>query len=290
MELKQLEYFMTVTEEGNISAAAKKLHITQPPLSMQMKHLEAELQVRLFERGARSITLTEAGKILYERAKGILEMATVTTRELGQMKDETVGTLRLGMISSAGVSFIKKTLLPFHEKYPEIRLDVFEGNTYQLLEALKSKRVDVAVVRTPFPAEGYSCRYFKEDPMVAAGIPLYFCDIKKAKLSIYDMADIPLIIYRRWEHILRHTFEKEQVPLHLFCVNDDARTSLKLASAGLGVALVPASAIERTEHTNMVIKTMDSPALNSSLTVIQKKGDKTTGPSALFFESCYTVL
>lgn len=82
MEIRQLEYFRAIVDAGTISAAARNLHMTQPPLSYQMKLLEEELQVKLFVRGTRNITLTEAGKALYVRAGSLLMMADVTRREV----------------------------------------------------------------------------------------------------------------------------------------------------------------------------------------------------------------
>ena len=86
MNLKQMEYFVAIVNEGNISAAAKSLHISQPPLSAQMKLLEDEMGVVLFERGSRSIFLTEAGKVFYEKALHILHLTTAVSDELQQIK------------------------------------------------------------------------------------------------------------------------------------------------------------------------------------------------------------
>lgn len=80
MDIKKLKYFVTIVEEGNISAAAKKLHISQPPLSSQIKLLEEELNLKLMERGPRNITLTRAGKLLYKRAKNIIDLANTTKK------------------------------------------------------------------------------------------------------------------------------------------------------------------------------------------------------------------
>ena len=85
MNLKQMEYFITIVNEGSISAASKILHISQPPLSTQMKLLEQELGVTLFERGSRAIALTHAGKVFYDRAQGILDMTGAARQELEQM-------------------------------------------------------------------------------------------------------------------------------------------------------------------------------------------------------------
>ena len=98
MEMKQLEYFCAIVEAGTISGAAKALHMTQPPLSYQMKMLEEELEVQLFLRGTKKITLTEAGAALYERAGSLLKMADITKREV--FKDVTAATIHIGMTPS----------------------------------------------------------------------------------------------------------------------------------------------------------------------------------------------
>ncbi|MDQ9868369.1 LysR family transcriptional regulator, partial [Acinetobacter baumannii] len=82
VDIRQLLYFTTIAEEGSISAAAKKLHLSQPPLSYQMKLLEEELHLPLIERSARGIALTEAGRVLYKRAQGILELSELTRKEM----------------------------------------------------------------------------------------------------------------------------------------------------------------------------------------------------------------
>ena len=98
MELRQLSYFTTIVNEGNISQAAKKLNISQPPLSHQMKLLEAELGVTLFERGSRRIRLTPAGKTFYDRALAILDLSQAACTELTAQKQEIQGVVRLGII------------------------------------------------------------------------------------------------------------------------------------------------------------------------------------------------
>ena len=138
MDLKQLSYFTAIVDEGSISAAAKKLHISQPPLSNQMKSLEAELGVVLFERGLRSITLTDAGKLMYERANTILDMASAAKMEIDSLGNGLRGTLRMGMVSSSVTGHVARRLMAFRELYPEVNFQIYEGNTSQLLDGLKT--------------------------------------------------------------------------------------------------------------------------------------------------------
>lgn len=174
MELKQLHYFVTVAQEGTISAAARKLNLTQPPLSAQMKLLEQEVGCPLFERGSRRIQLTEAGRMLYNRAVTMLEYADITRQELADYLKGTSGTLRLGVVSSVGSTHLVRIVRDFHEIHPQIAFELMEANTYQLLEQLKANLLELAIVRTPFSDQGFtSCRIL-EEPMLAVGNRRFF--------------------------------------------------------------------------------------------------------------------
>ena len=174
MDIRQLIYFATIVEEGSISAAAKKLHLSQPPLSYQLKLLEEELHLQLLQRGARGVQLTEAGKVLYKRAQGILELTERTQKELQAMAGGFAGTLHIGTVSSSGASLLDWRIPAFHEQYPQIGFAIHEGNTFELMEMLESGLIELAVVRTPFHDEQVDCRYLQQEPMIAAGIPSLF--------------------------------------------------------------------------------------------------------------------
>ncbi|MFR3284174.1 MAG: LysR family transcriptional regulator [Clostridium fessum] len=154
MELRQLSYFTTIVNEGNISQAAKKLNISQPPLSHQMKLLEAELGVTLFERGSRRIRLTPAGKTFYDRALAILDLSQAARTELTAQKQEIQGVVRLGIISSAVEFVTRHYLAPFRRSYPKALFELHESNSYHLLDLLHSNQIDLAVIRTPFAKAG----------------------------------------------------------------------------------------------------------------------------------------
>ena len=96
MTLKQLEYFLAIAEAGHITAAAKNLNISQPPLSLQLKALEDEFGVQLFERDKRNLTITREGLILQERAREIIRLVNETVRDLQNMGAEAKGTIHIG--------------------------------------------------------------------------------------------------------------------------------------------------------------------------------------------------
>lgn len=239
MDLKQLQYFVTVVEAGSISAAARKLYMTQPPLSAQMQALERELGCPLLERGARRVGLTDAGRRLYERAKTLLELEQAAREEVRACADPAGGVLRLGVVSSVAGELVPRWLTDFTRQMPGVQLRLTEANTFRLLELLRQGHIQLAIVRTPCPDEGLIRLPLADEGLVAvapAG------ELSAAPVSLAALITRPLVIYRRWEPLLREQAERAGLSLRPQCVCDDARTAVQLAATGMGVAVVPASA------------------------------------------------
>ncbi len=150
MNLIQLQYFAAVVEEGSISAAARRLHLSQPPLSIQIRNLEDEYGVKLLERGARRSRVTPAGEVLYEYAVRILEMTHAAEDDLESLKAGQQTSLRLGIISSGECPELLQGLADFRRQYPDISFRIFDRNTYELQQDIEKQRIDLAVIRTPF--------------------------------------------------------------------------------------------------------------------------------------------
>lgn len=313
MELKQLSYFVAVVQEGTISAAARRLNLTQPPLSAQMKLLEQEAGCPLFKRGSRKIQLTEAGRLLYNRAVTMLEFADITRQELQDYLKGTSGTLRLGVVSSVGSTYLAQAVSGFHQKHPQISFELMEANTYQLLEQLGSNLLELAIVRTPFPDQGFTSLHLAEEPMLAVGHRSFFSGCQSAPsacpaqpdlsfpadalsappdtrsdpsgtrsafsaasgafplLPLTELAGRPLIVYRRWEEVLQRRFKSARMEPVIFCKNDDARTSALWADAGLGIAILPASAAGLLHSPQTLIYQIDDRKLCSDICVVYNK-------------------
>ncbi len=283
MTLEQLRYFAAAVEEGTISGAARRLHVSQPPVSLQIRNLEAECGVRLFERGARRLMLTEAGKLLYRHAEGILEMVETAGRDMRDVRAGRRGGLRLGVVSSGTCGEFIRGVERFRRARPEVRFQIRDGDTYALLDALEKRRIELAVVRTPFPPEGLDSVLLRTDGIVAAGRPELLPGPAGAAVSLRELAELPLVVYRRWERILREAFEAEALRPDFFCVNDDARTSLQWASAGLGVALVPASALPLAPE--LTDRPLSGEGLTSGVCLVRRSGTALSESAAAFYET-----
>lgn len=270
MNLKQLHYFLTIVEEGQITAAAKKLHIAQPPLSYQLRLLEEELGVQLMKRGSRNITLTSAGKLLKKRAEQILSLTTSTARELELYGSGTAGTLSIGTISSSSSVMPNESILSFARDYPEIRFDIHEGNSFEVLDMLDKGIIDVGIVRTPFTAEEFTIHYAQPEPIIAVFPPGEHVGEKKGEVSLSDLQDKPLIIYRRFNELINQTFAKEGITPYIRCRNDDARTTLNWTKAGFGIGIVPLSALSAADREILNYKTVLADELYTKLAIIWK--------------------
>ena len=286
MDIRQLLYFTTIAEEGSISAAAKKLHLSQPPLSYQMKLLEEELHLPLIERNARGIALTEAGRVLYKRAQGILELSELTRKEMLAMASGFTGTLHIGTVSSSGASLLGWRIPAFHQKYPQIGFAIHEGNTFELMEMLESGLIELAIVRTPFHSDQLNCLYLSPEPMIAAGAASFFpAGMPSGQpISLELLGHAPVILYRRFEKILLSLCEQKGITPQVFCIADDARTTLMWAEAGLGVAVVPQSAYRIMPHHNMVYGELSEEDLHTRIAAVCKKGCSLSWAAQQFLE------
>ncbi|OKP70087.1 LysR family transcriptional regulator [Paenibacillus helianthi] len=285
MDIRQLKYFMAIAEEGQITSAARKLQMAQPPLSQQLKLLEEELGVKLVERGPRSIQLTEAGIILRDRAQQILELTDSTTRELKDFVKGISGTLSIGTVSSSAATLLQERLMEFHLVYAGVKFEIHEGNTYRVLDLLNKGIVEVGIVRTPFNSAGLECVYTSSEPMIAVMAPEYDWTGGEPEIEIGELRKQPLIIYRRFEQLIRETCLEHGFDPQVFCMNDDARTTLLWANAGLGIGIIPRSAFILANNSNVLSKEIRSDSLNTRVAAVWMKDKYLSSLAEKFIEN-----
>lgn len=280
MDLRQMECYKMVVEEGSILKASLKLNMAQPPLSRMMRILEEELGTTLFIRGKR-VALTNTGRLLYERACSILELTGNTYKEIHNLEMKNEITLNMGIVSSSTEFLYNKTIKNFHSQYPHVRFNIQEANTYQLIELLQQRIIDLAIVRTPFDDTLFEVTYFKEEPMLL----LNKNPIDSTIITIKGLSKYPLIIYRRFKDLLATLFKKYNAELNLIAEVDDAKTAILLASTGLGYALVPQSAYQTFSHLDLYTTIVDEKQLMTRLGIITRKKETPKKGIQLFIDS-----
>ena len=235
MEIRQLEYFRKIAETGSINAAAKLLNMSQPPLSYQLKLLEDELDVRLFDRSRQGVSLTEAGKLLYQRSGELLQFADSAKFEVTQTGRRQV--LRLGMTSTT-VGPILPKIAAFTKAHPDVSFEVHDGSTFSMMDLLLRGILDVSVVRTPVQLDKVAHTVLCEEPMIAVSRP---GSGESGDIRLTALTQVPLILYRRYERFILDAFHAQNLEPNVLCVCDDARDAMQWAEQGLATAIFPQS-------------------------------------------------
>ena len=149
MDLKQVDYFLSLAREGNMTRAARQLNIVQPALSMQIAKLETSFGKRLFNRTVHGVSLTSAGEALLQLATGIRREVDHAEEEMARLDGNVSGRVRVGMIASAAQCTLAASSAKVATRYPEIRLMICEGYTDQLIDWVTSGELDVALINMP---------------------------------------------------------------------------------------------------------------------------------------------
>lgn len=286
MNTRQMEYFVAIAEERQITAAAARLHMSQPPLSRELARMERELGVRLVVRGPRSVELTEAGKLLYRRCREVLELCGAMEREVETFGSGGSGVVSLGLVSSSGAAVPSDAMAPFVDDYPSVRFDVHEGNTFEVIDMLNRGIVELGFVRTPFERGQLSCRYGAPAPM-AALMPARFAVGERAdSVTLAELSGVPVVMYRRYEALLSRAFARAGAELAVACLNDDSRTTCNWARRGFGVGIVPSEMCETVNMDGLLAKRIDEKDLVTRLALVRER-DRRLSPAGGRFLACF---
>ncbi|MBO4873564.1 MAG: LysR family transcriptional regulator [Lachnospiraceae bacterium] len=245
MELRTLHYFVTVAEELNITKAAQILRISQPPLSAQIKNLEDELGTPLFIRGKRRLTLTDAGQLLYQRAKDILNLSEKASSEISALSRGMSGTVSIGLVEGMAPDIAAEWFAGFLALHPGVRFRILDGNSDDLIEKMRGGLIGLAVITAPYDQQLLNSFHVGQEKMVALmnrSHPLAGCG--KTVLDVEDLKNEPLIVPSRKAHIeeIRRWFLSVQAAPDIICEMDNYLDAAALAGRGIGISIFPQTA------------------------------------------------
>lgn len=245
IELRQLHYFLAVTEAGSISSAARSLHLSQPPLTTQIRQLESLIGAPLLLRHKRGVTPTAAGELLAEEARSLLAQARNALERVQQVGRGEVGVLRIGMIGSLMWSDFQIIFKRFQEQYPRIACTLIELDAEPQIEALTECRIDIGVWRTPLSTGDHIASTRLASEAVCVALPEGHPLAQRRPLRLEHLAGEPMVmIDPKTSRFGRQMFEACSTagfePRVAHFANEPI-TRLSLVSAGRGVALMPES-------------------------------------------------
>jgi DNA-binding transcriptional LysR family regulator len=246
MELTHLRYFIAVADELHFGRAAAKLHIAQPALSQQIKRLEDELEVKLFNRTSRRVELTPAGNVFLSGARGVLARADEACRKAADLGKGKSGCLAIAFNEPAINTFLPEAIAKFMRKYPEVQLSLKELDITEQFRAFDEKRLHLGFMR-PFghDTSAYSKQLIMKEKYVLA-LPRKHKLCSQPVLSFEMIANEALILFPRAEHPhLRDSFDEcfrsAGIEANIIQELSSKRTTLALVAAGAALAFVPES-------------------------------------------------
>lgn len=245
MEIRRLRYFLAVAEELHFGRAAARLHMAQPPLSQQIRKLEDELGVTLFDRTSRRVALTEAGRMFLAGTRRAMEEVDRATHAAQQAERGLLGHLVMGFVSSASVTFMPSLLRHLRGRIPDLHPEVRLFGSDAVQDALQRRILDLGFLRhAPASVEFASRVIFRDEIVVALPVTHPLASRKAVHVSL--LRDEFFVLFPPYQRsavnrVIDRVFKKAGFTPRASQIGEDIFIMLGLVGAGLGVAFLPAS-------------------------------------------------
>jgi LysR family nitrogen assimilation transcriptional regulator len=258
MNLKQLEYFVQVAELGSFSKAAVVLDIAQPALSRQVRSLETELHQQLFLRNGRGVTLTDAGKRLFDHSVAVLQLMAHARDDLGASRNEPIGRVTIGLPPSMGRQLTVPLIDRFKKELPAARLAIVEGLSTHIVEWVTTGRIDIGLVYNPEAQPGLEITPLLQEQLGLVG------HAPKGKrkraalppLPMKELSHYPLIVPERI-HAMRRLLDTQAalagIKLDIAWEVSSVPSIIDLVCAGYGYAVLTASGVAASARSGELV-------------------------------------
>lgn len=275
MELRHLRYFCAAAEELNITRAAAKLHMAQPPLTRQINQLEEELGVKLFIRGPRGLSLTPAGKFFHEHAIQILEKLDTTVSAVRRMVRHSREIFGIGFVPSLFYGQLPILVRELRQK-ENLELTLAEMTTVEQVHALKAGRIDIGFGRLVIDDPEIEQQVLFEEPMMAAvpeGHPL-----DGTTPTMQELAEYPIVLYPASPRpsladIVQGLFRRRGLKLNIVQEANEMQTALGLVVSDFGITLVPEQ-VKRQKRDGIRYLYLAESHITSPIVCSRRRGEK----------------
>ncbi len=288
MELHQLRYFVAVAEQRHFTKAARELAVAQPSVSKQIRRLEDELGAPLFHRMRGNVSLTPAGEALLPLARRVLVDVAGAESEVQGLTEMRRGRLSVGATPSLSTTLVPQALARYHQSYPGIELVLHEAGSHDLVGELEHGVLDVALVILPMHHDILETTPLLREELVLA-VPKSHPLARRRSVSIAELRGVPLVMFRDGYDLRATTVaacRRAGFEPTFALEGGEMDGVLRMAAAGLGVAVVPRSVIER-DGPLVAIRIADPP-LERTVGVAHRR-DWTLSPAAARFVALLTA-
>ena len=295
MENFRLKVFRAVAGEMSFRKAAEVLHLSQPAVSQNVRALEEELGVRLFDRAqgaghGSQISLTGPGRVLLGYANTAAETMVEAQRALAALNDKVVGELRLGASTTVAQYVLPRILGAFLRQYPQVKLLLVSGNTEKIVEAVADERVELGIIEGPAMRRDMKTERMTQDEMVLIVSPNHAWAGRKAQAIMPgDLAKVPLLLRERGSgsrRVVERALKKAGLPLRKLRVAmelDSTEAIISGVEAELGVGFVSRCAVEKVMRLGSVrIAAVEGLEIRRDFSFVRLAGTEIKGTAAAF--------
>lgn len=278
MELRHLLYFKTVAEELHFTKAAGKLFISQPPLSRQIKELEEELDVQLFLRSNKQVSLTDAGKYFKAEVDALFAKLEESKEVVRKIHNGVGGELKIGYISSVYQSHLAEILKSMQQQFPYLKTSLFEVPTLTQIKELEEGRLDVGILRAPVLSEKLKVESLFFDPFVVV-IPLTGQQFQKKEAFTDFLKNSPFIFFNKdfapqYNQKLFEICQRMGFTPDITHEANNVHSILQLVEAGLGVSILPASLKTQYAQLKVAFVELDDIPVNTEVVLAYKASNQ----------------
>ncbi|MFJ8516888.1 LysR family transcriptional regulator [Lysinibacillus xylanilyticus] len=275
MEIRQLEYFLVLSNELHFTKAAEKLNITQPTLSHQIKVLENELGIPLFDRLGKKIAITDAGKILHEQCTYIFRAIDNTSNQIIELKELKAGKLVIGTLPGELTNLVSDYLLDYHLEYPDLQICI--NSSDDLLKQFKDNKIDFAM--------SYKQEYFDYEDEQLQIIPLFTEELLFVahsehpllafeKIAFQDVLELPLILFptiHQCRKVIDSAARKEKLHVKPKIETASVQAIFKLVEQNVGATIISKTLCNQYKTNTICERPIYNPQLNREIVLLYRK-------------------
>ena len=292
--LRQLEFLCAVADNGSFSKAAEACHVTQPTLSAAIKEVEGLLGVQLIERESRGASLTQAGETAVERARIILSDTADLVAATQQAGAPLTGGFRLGAIPTIAPFLLPRTLKALRAAHPSLKLYLREDQTDRLIEGLRSRKLDAALIALPWEASGIETMDLGDDEFLLVA-PSGHNLTQQSALKSADLIEEDVLLLEDGHCLRDHALSVCRLPSQRDGADVTATslpTLVHMVAGGLGISLLPRLAIDAgvTSGADVELRAFDTPMIGRRIGMAWRTGSPRAAEARMIGEIVKTAL
>jgi DNA-binding transcriptional LysR family regulator len=287
VNLRRLEYFVTVAKHLHFTRAADELEIAQPALSQQIRRLEGELGVQLFERTSRNVELSEFGKALLPRAHALLNQARIAKREVRALAGLERGVLRVGASGTIAAFLLPELIARYREMHPRSLLHILQRRSEGILDLLEAGDLEVGLIRLPFRHTSLQITPLITEPIYAA-LPLDHPLASEASIRLGQLAEDDFVMCvsqaEPFYEVVINLCAEEGFEPRVIADGAEYTTVFRLVVMGMGVSIVSGLATRHKVDPQPALVRIDGTKASSPIVMVSRRPAELSKPAGTFFE------